>query len=146
MELRQINAAETLQQLREVSQGIKKEDSAYKESGLTEKAYGVYKIIQVFEEQNQSLAVAEEHKDEYGRSVFTLYLDASLRLASYIDELYSSSDTAPVGWHLKEQMKKELRSKVRKTAYDAGFTDPADLKVLPKKIEEYAMRFYVRAV
>ena len=47
---------------------------------------------------------------------------------------------------LQEQMKKDLRSKVRKMAYDAGITESSDLMVLPKKIEEYALRFYVRAV
>lgn len=144
MEHKQIDAAETLQQLKEVSEGIRKEDTAYKKSGLTERAYGIYRIIQAIEEEDQELAVAEEREGGFGISGEAL--DVLKRLASEIDELYSSSDTAPAGWHLKEQMKKGIRSKIRKMVYDSGITGPSDLKVIPKRIEEYALRFYVRAV
>lgn len=145
MEQRQINAAEALQQLKDVSNGIREEDNAYKKSGLTETAYGVYKILQAFEEkEQQELSVAAGHESGFGISDEAL--DILKELATDIDKIYSSPETAPVGWHLKEQMKKDLRSKVRKMAYDAGITESSDLMVLPKKIEEYALRFYVRAV
>lgn len=65
-------------------------------------------------------------------------------LAEDIDKLYSSDEEAPSGWHLKAQLKKHLRQKVRSMAHEAGLKDAKKLMPLPHKVEEFALRFYVK--
>ena len=60
-------------------------------------------------------------------------------MAIHIDDLYTSDDTAPKGWHLKEQMRKELRIQVRRMICKL---DLKDWKFIPQKIEEYAIKHY----
>ena len=62
-------------------------------------------------------------------------------LALFIDELYTSDETAPKGWHLKEEMRRELRGQVRMKIFPLGFND---WKTIPPTVEEYALKQYVK--
>jgi type I restriction enzyme, R subunit len=62
-------------------------------------------------------------------------------LALEIDGLYSSPDTAPVGWHRKDQLRKELRQQVRVKAHQAGLKD---IREVAARVEDYALRHHVR--
>jgi type I restriction enzyme R subunit len=57
-----------------------------------------------------------------------------------IDELYSNDDTAPSGWHLKEQLRKGLRQQVRANVFKVGLKNWKDI---PRKVDEYALKYYV---
>jgi type I restriction enzyme R subunit len=62
-------------------------------------------------------------------------------LAQEIESLYTSDQSAPAGWHLKEQLKKELRQEVRKKANHAGLND---LMSISTRIEDYALKNYIK--
>jgi type I restriction enzyme R subunit len=137
-----IDAVQMLKEAEELSKDIIKEENAYKKSGLNKNAYGIYKILEVF----KPAADAREKTEEYGgheRKGYTGYPNALQKIAMEIDELYTSHETAPAGWHLKEQLKKELRQKIRRIIIPAGFTD---WEKIPVEIETYALKHYVRAV
>ncbi|HRW77762.1 MAG TPA: restriction endonuclease subunit R, partial [Candidatus Sabulitectum sp.] len=142
LESRQIDAAEALNDLDEVLHGVREEEQSYRASGMNERAYGVYRLLQEYlkEETEDKETDTEPGEHGEGRSI----MDWIRELASDIDELYSSDDEAPVGWHLKSQLKKELRQKVRSMAHEAGLHDAKKLMPLPHKVEEFALRFYVK--
>lgn len=143
-ERRQIEAAEALESFRDVAEGIQSEDRAYKDSGLSKSAYGLYRILEAFSgSEKEELGVDE------GRASFPAPSEEELieylkMLAGEIEEIYTSPDSAPAGWHLKSQLKKELRRKVRRKAYNAEIPEE-HLTALTRKVEEYALKFYVRA-
>jgi type I restriction enzyme R subunit len=64
------------------------------------------------------------------------------KAAQAIDELYSSDETAPPGWHLKEQLRKGLRQQVRANVFNLGLKD---WKEIPSKVDEYALKHYIKA-
>jgi type I restriction enzyme R subunit len=68
-------------------------------------------------------------------------LSALEQLAVEIDAVYASNETAPVGWHLKEQLRKELRQQVRALVFPARLQD---WKEIPARVEEYALRVYLK--
>ena len=69
------------------------------------------------------------------------YLNLIQQLAQEIDTLYTSDQSAPAGWHLKEQLRKELRQEVRKKANHAGLND---LIPMSTRIEDYALKNYIK--
>jgi type I restriction enzyme R subunit len=68
-------------------------------------------------------------------------LDALEKAAQAIDKLYSSNETAPPGWHLKEQLRKGLRQQVRGLVFKLGLKN---WKEIPSKVDEYALKHYIR--
>ena len=119
----QLGAAELLKEMERVARDLQEEENAYRNSGLNERAYGVYKILSAF-------GVAGEAGE------------APLKeLASRIDEVYGSDETAPVGWHLKEQLRKDLRGMVRRIVHPAGLQD---WKAVPTRVEEFALKSYIK--
>lgn len=137
----QLAAAEALKAFEEIARDLEEEDRAHESSGLNERAYGVLKIL-------ESLAVGApaagagrqvaEPRPAYANQGTEDRLES---LAGQIDALYASDDTAPAGWHLKEQLRKELRQEVRYRAYRADF---AALGEVASRVEEYALRHYVK--
>jgi type I restriction enzyme R subunit len=71
------------------------------------------------------------------------YPDLIQELAQEIDILYTSDQSAPAGWHLKEQLKKELRQEVRKRSNQAGLNE---LMSISTRIEDYALKNYIRVL
>ncbi len=142
LESRQIDASEALSGLDDVLAGVREEEQSYKASGMNERAYGVYRLLQEY------LAEETEQPDEEcnagGQGDQKSLMDWIRELAQEIDQLYSDDDEAPVGWHMKSQLKKQLRQQVRAMAYEAGLQDARKLMPLPHKVEEFALRFYVK--
>lgn len=142
LESRQIDASEALSGLDDVLVGVREEEQSYKASGMNERAYGVYRLLQEY------LAEETEQPDEEcnagGQGDQKSLMDWIRELAQEIDQLYSDDDEAPVGWHMKSQLKKQLRQQVRAMAYEAGLQDAKKLMPLPHKVEEFALRFYVK--
>jgi len=136
----QLTAAETLEKYKKIVQDLDNEDRAHEKSGLNERAYGVYKILETFLQKKETV---EETSEGYGTETFNEHdtLNQILQLAEEIDTLYLSDQTAPPGWHLKEQLKKELRQEVRKKSHHAGFKD---LISISTRIEDYALKHHVR--
>jgi type I restriction enzyme R subunit len=130
-----IAAAEALDQLEQVARDLQAEATAHAATGLSEKAYGLYRIIQAFK-------VAEAGDGGHVAALVDHFTDAALReLTTKVDALYSSDQTAPPGWHLKEQLCKTLRQEVRRILHPSGLLNWKDL---PGPIEEYALKAYLR--
>jgi len=132
----QLEAAELLEEMERVARDLQDEETAYQTSELNEQAYGVYKILAAF---RQTLTVAEEGPG-YGGGGGSGD-DPLMELASQIDVVYASDDTAPVGWHLKEQLRKDLRGKVRRIVHPVGL---ANWKEIPTRVEEFALKSYIK--
>lgn len=64
------------------------------------------------------------------------------RLALDVHAIYASDRTAPAGWHLKEQLRKELRQKVREAVFPYGLEGWK--REIPARVEEYALRAYLK--
>lgn len=115
----QIAAADTLKEYENITKELEAEEQSYKDSGFDQRAYGLFKLIEAANDsvdQKQLKQIAKE-----------------------IDALYASDQSAPNGWHLREQLKKELRQQVRLKAHAANLPG---FKELPIPVEEYAIRHY----
>lgn len=117
----QLDAANTLKEYENIANELNAEEQSYKDSGLDQRAYGVLKLLEVF--------------DKDGRETLK-------QLARDIDALYVSDQTAPSGWQYREQLRKELRQQVREKAHGAGV---AGFKDIPMPVEEYALKHYAKA-
>jgi type I restriction enzyme R subunit len=143
LEARQIDAAGALGELDSVLVGVREEEQAYRTSGMNERAYGVYRLLQEFLDRDETSEASSETNEDSEHTDISL-ADWIRELAEQIDLLYSSDEEAPVGWHLKSELKKHLRQKVRLMARDAGLHEARKLMPLPHKVEEFALRFYVK--
>ena len=135
-----LSAKEMLTEEEKITDDLQEEINSYKKSGLNKKAHGIYKILDAFKvkeekKENSNEAVAESAPD-YQAKLSKLHL-----LALEIDELYQSDETAPIGWHMKDQLKRELRQEVRKKILLANLTD---WKQIPIEVESFALKYYVK--
>jgi type I restriction enzyme R subunit len=92
------------------------------EWALNQQAYGILKLLEVVANDN-----SERLKN----------------LALDIDALYSSDQTAPIGWQNREQLRKELRQQVREIVHSFGVVA---FKEVPIHVEEYALKHYAKVV
>lgn len=125
-----------LRELERVSHDLVEEDHAHEAAGLSERVYGLYRILAEFAPPAGELA---EPPTRYGDHVDGLGTLA--KVARDLDALYASDETAPPGWHRKDQLKKELRQQVRLRAHAARLTD---LIAVPARVEEFALRHHVK--
>lgn len=137
----QLAAAEALKEFEQIAKDLEAEDRAHESSGLNERAYGVLKILQSLVSMDGGSPgdrkVAEDQRPYSGEGGGPPLTD----LAHEIDALYASDDSAPAGWHLKSQLRKGLRQEVRHRSHQAGLED---VKEVANRIEEYALRHYVK--
>lgn len=138
-EQNQLDAAGLLQGLEVVAKDLQAEDLAYEASGLPENAYGIFKILEAFP------APAPPAEAMVAADGSSTYADAPLKpveeVALAIDALYASEEHAPPRWQEKEQLRKELRQRVRDIAFRAGFKE---LREIPARVEEFALKRYAR--
>ena len=140
LESKQIDLAEALKEQEQLSKDLEAEGKAHEGSGLSKRAHGVYSILKAFKPTEESAGGSgdssehEKKSDEFRMTVLH-------ELAFFIDELYTSDETAPKGWHLKEEMKRNLRGQVRMKIFPLGFND---WKTIPPTVEEYALKHYVK--
>ncbi|MDE3037106.1 MAG: HsdR family type I site-specific deoxyribonuclease [Pseudomonadota bacterium] len=116
----QLDAANTLKEYENIANELNAEEQSYKDSGLDQRAYGVLKLLGVFDRNGG---------------------DTLKQLARDIDALYISDQTAPKGWQSREQLRKDLRQQVREQAHGAGI---AAFKDVPAPVEEYALKHYAK--
>ena len=136
----QLSAVDTLKEYKQIIQDLENEDKAHEKSGLNESAYGVYKILETFVPKGEMVTEVRKGYDSDTSSEQD-YPNLIQQLAQEIDTLYNSDQSAPVGWHLKEQLRKELRQEVRKKANKAGLND---LIPMSTRIEDYALKNYIK--
>lgn len=143
----QLAAADALKALEEIATDLDVEDRAHEGSGLTERAYGVLKILQALdpsgaERGDARVAEAGPGQSSSGEAGTRKQVSRHLtQLAQDIDEIYDSEASAPAGWHRKEQLKRELRGQVRYRAHQAGMSD---VREVANRVERYALRHYVK--
>jgi type I restriction enzyme R subunit len=133
----QIEAAETSSGTHKLYANMQAAESAHQQSNLNQKAYGILKILEAFLPENQgqeSSTLSNSDSVDNG-------LNPLEQAAQAIDELYSSDETAPPGWHLKEQLRKGLRQPVRAKVFKLGLKD---WKEIPNKVDEYALKHYIK--
>lgn len=137
----QLAAAEALKAFQEIAKDLEEEDHAHESSGLNERAYGILKILASLVSSDGSApegGKVAEPKPPYPEKAG----DGRLaELAREIDVLYASDEKAPAGWHLKDQLRRELRQEVRYRSHQVGI---AEVKEVANRVEEYALRHYVK--
>jgi type I restriction enzyme R subunit len=136
-----LDAAEALRELEQVAKDLEAEKSAHTGSKLDEKAYGIYRILEAFRQQEEQAESEEQASDKEGAGNDNDTLSKLEQLAIGIDSLYSSDQTAPPGWHVKEQLRKGLRQEVRRILHPSGLPNWKDL---PGAIEDYALKTYLK--
>ncbi len=134
MEQGQLAAADALKEYEGIVRDLQNEEQAYEGTGMNERAYGVYKILEAFRAEVAG-GTGDGSRDGEHEG------DGLARIAKEIDALYASDEIAPAGWHLKDQLRKELRQQVRRSAHHGGLTD---LKTLSENVEDYALKCYVK--
>jgi type I restriction enzyme R subunit len=136
-----LEAAEALRELEQVAKDLEAEAGAHTTTKLDEKAYGIYRILEAFREQEVRDESEEASDSKEGDGNDNDTLSKLEQLAVSIDSLYSSDQTAPPGWHAKDQLKKDLRQAVRKLLHPSGLLNWKDL---PGPIEDYALKTYLK--
>ncbi|MEX2374397.1 MAG: type I restriction endonuclease subunit R [Dehalococcoidia bacterium] len=143
----QLASAEALKEFEQIAKDLQGEDKAHEASGLNPRAYGVLKILESLAgEDGQGSGTdgpgpsgGSGHEGQGGEGATEP--NPLARLAEDIDAIYSDDVRAPVEWHLKDQVRKELRQAVRYRAHQAGISA---LQEAVGRIEEYALRHYVK--
>lgn len=155
LEAGQLAMAEALADFEQIAKDLEAEGRAHERSGLGERAYGVLKILQSLvlgdgdgDGDAAAAGVVAEPQAPYGDAPDGggepgdgAREERLAGLAREIDQLYTSDETAPAGWHLKDQLRKELRQEVRYRSHLAGLEG---LKEISGRVEEYALRHYVK--
>jgi type I restriction enzyme R subunit len=139
----QLGIAELLAEQEKLMREFMAEESAHESSKLSEKAYGIYRILEAFKPTTPPATVAAQDAAGYSATVVgdARGLSGLERVAEQIHEVYASDASAPVGWHQKDTLKKELRGKVRRIVHPLGFPD---WKSIPARVEEFALRHYIK--
>jgi len=135
-------AAQTLKDLEDLSNDLVNEEEAHTKTGLTKTAHGIYKILEAYKTKKEKGEGPAENIAEKSPE-YLAALSKLQKVAVEIDGLYQSDETAPQGWHLKEQMKKELRGMVRRIVHPLGEDGLENWKEIPDKVEQYALKHYV---
>lgn len=149
MEEEQLASAEALKEFEQIAKDLMDEDKAHESSGLNPRAYGVLKILESLMDEGagegdggEGTAPPQGGKGKEGQGgAGGTGPDRLARLAEEIDEIYGDDVRAPVEWHLKEQVRRELRQEVRYRAHQAGFSK---VREVADRVEQYALRHYVK--
>lgn len=134
----QDTAADLLKKMEQVTSDLMKENAAHSSSGLDPKAHDIYVILKSFGEITPKLSVAKEPGNEAEAGQDEAQMSKLKKLAAEIHLIYQEASSM---WQEKEQLRKELRGKVRRLAKDAGVNGWK--KDLPARIEEYALKHFL---
>ena len=137
---------EALDATHEVAQAVAAEDNAHTGSGLSALAFDLHAILEKFKPApavpDPSVADPSTpyEPNETDGDASTPTPSPLEHAALAIDALYASDATAPPHWQDKSQMKKGLRSQVRRLVKDLGLDGWQ--KEIPQAIEHYAVLHY----
>jgi type I restriction enzyme R subunit len=139
------SAAELLADLEKIARDLETEDSAYQKTGLSERAYDIFKILLGFKSQAAVAGAKESASNQAPEDVDEDVTEKTritmIDLSKNIEAIYASDEFAPPGWQHKEQLRKELRRKVRELVHPAHIRN---WKEVPEKVEEYALRRFIK--
>ena len=135
-----LEAQETLDMAKKVAEGVATEDQAHRGTGLNERAFSIHAILEKFKPAEPPVAAEGEGEYNAGGETPEPKLSAMQEVAKAIDELYASDESAPPHWQDKAQMKKGLRSAVRKLVRTLDL--PGWKKDIPTEVEHYAVLHY----
>lgn len=137
----QVDFADELRQLEKLSKDLQNEITP--QGGLEERAHGIYKILEAFMPANEMPEgfVSDAHSASVSAEKES-GLNAMQELALGIHELYASNESAPVGWHTMEHLKKGIRQQVARMLVKSGMK--AFWKDVPPKVESYAEKKYLK--
>jgi type I restriction enzyme R subunit len=102
-----------LEGLEAVTQGLVEEGRAHLRTGLSPRAHGLLRLVEVF--------------------------GGDQALTERIDALYASDASAPPYWQDREGLRRELRQQVRRLALEVGLTRVSELAAA---VDEHAVKGY----
>ena len=133
-----LNVAEVLGAAKDVADEVLEEDRAFQQSGLNERAYDLFKILERFAVDNGTPATAEYgHTYAAGEAAHGPLHEA----AAAIDELYRTDEVASPYWQDKPESRKVLIRLVRRIVHPLGLTD---WTAISSNIDDYAVRHYAQ--
>jgi type I restriction enzyme, R subunit len=138
---KQMAVIDILKLQEDLANDIISEENEYKKSGLNKKAHGLFRILEAFMESGESPSKISKPDSDNSEATVSTELSELQQIASEIDILYTADSTAPIGWHVKEQQRKELRQKIRMMVFPLNLKE---WKTIPSKVEEYALKHYVK--
>ena len=138
----QVDAAELLNEMEDIAKSLDNEQNAYKKSGLSEKGYDIYKILEKFRAELEEQGDGQEPSKKTSSELDDKTRNTLAELAREIEELYNSDNEAPPGWHLRTALRKELRQKVRRMVHPANLRNWKDV---PAHVEEYALKTFIKS-
>ncbi|MES3036984.1 MAG: type I restriction endonuclease subunit R [Bdellovibrionota bacterium] len=142
LEQGQVSEEAALKEMKSVSDEIEKEVKAYEKSGLSPTAYDILQILRAFRYESDNEKAEKKDKMSDDSTSEREILNALKEVAEKIEATYQSEEKAPPGFHLRAEMRKELRAAVRR------ILQPTKLKGwekdLPFKIEEYALKHFIK--
>ena len=148
---------------KEVAEGLRAEEQAHEDTGLTERAHAISRILDEFElvgaddvpDGGEDAAAAGDGSGERktaeetgepgyrSRCAGAAALTPVQSLASQIDALYASDESAPMYWQDKESVRKELRNAVLKLVYPLFQDQPQAWDRIPRarrRVRDQALR------
>lgn len=139
----QMDIKELLEEQKQISLAIREEDGAHEHSRLSERAHGVYRILEAFkpEKEPANREPSETEGEKPSSESGPRGLSGLEQVAEQIHEIYASDESAPKGWQDKKELKKELRQQVRRLIQPLGM----DWKIVPTRVEKYAEHHYKKA-
>ena len=102
---------------------------------LSEKAYGIYKLLKKFQNEETEEADKGFYSEENSSS------NAIQEAASAIDALYS---VAPIAWQRKMADKRGLKLSVKLIILNKTSFSSTQIKEIITQVEEYALKIYPR--
>ncbi len=141
----QIDIADLLKEQERLTKDFMAEETAHEGSKLSERAYGVYRILETFKPASEASEASAAHDDTGAGYDPDDKAEPGLsgleQVADQIHAVYAADESAPKGWHLKDGLKKTLRGKVRRIVHPLDFPDWKDI---PARVEEYALLHYIK--
>jgi type I restriction enzyme R subunit len=127
-------AAEVLSGFEKIVRDMQEEEKAVQESGISALAFGISRILEQEVGKNSD---AQQQKSDNPEPPSTAVSPEAIReLASKCAEVYEVAHA----WESKEQLKREMRQKVRLLIHSSGLASGEKLTKLPTLIEDFALR------
>ena len=135
----QDTATDLLKKMEKVASSLMKENAAHTKSGLDPKAHDIFIILKAFSDKAPNLSLVKDPESKDGDNDNDSEFSKLQQIAADICLVYQEASSM---WQDKEQLRKELRGKVRRLAKDTEINGWQ--KEIPTRIEEYAMKHFQR--
>ena len=146
-----LSAEEILGAIKEVAEAVRDEDAAHEQSGLTERAYGIARILESLQLPGE-LMLGEDDSPAYDAEADTSPSRGAAsadprpspleQAAEAIDALYADDQNAPPYWQDKSQLRKQLRRQVRRLVMRLDLDGWQDR--IPRAVDHFAVQHYAK--